>query len=379
MNRLPQRLSLVAQTASIVKDAIQLDEWDKWLPSERDLCEQLRVARMTLRAALKLLQREGWIRIHPGQRTQIAARPRRPLPVVRDRVLLLTPAPMESLRPFTILCISELREHLARAGCNLELHATRALYGQGSAQAVKSLVRQLRPVGCVLVASTGRLQQWFSEHHSPCVIVGSRHPGVDLPAVDIAYRAACRHAVGQFLSRGHRRLAFLNPDSGAAGDLESECGFNEAADQARLPGVEAAILRHDGTVPAICRKLDSLLDRRNPPTALLVSKSGHVLTVIGHLLRRGLRLPQDVALISRDHDPFLAEMVPTVARYVTSPGRMAHPVSRLVLEMAQGGWVKPLNYLIMPDFTEGETLGFRVAGSPAPEKRRVGRPAVTPQ
>jgi DNA-binding LacI/PurR family transcriptional regulator len=368
MKQLPLRLSVVAQIAAFLKEGIKSHEWDKWLPSERELCSQLQVARMTLRAALKLLQNQGWIRTSPGKRTRIVARPRRPRPVVRDRVLFLAPEAMECLRPFTILCISELRELLAQAGYHLEFHPTGALSGRGSVQVLESLLEQLRPAGCVLANSTHKLQEWFSNHRFPCVIVGSGHPTVDLSSVDVAYRAVCRHAVGQFLARGHRRLTFLNLGVDAAGDLESEHGFNEAVTQARLPGVQVAIVRHDGTVPTICRKLDLMLRQQNPPTALLISRPGHVLTVMGHLLRRGLRVPQDIALISRDYDSFLAEMVPSVARYVASPGLMARQVSRIVVKMARDGWVKPRKSLIMPEFVEGETLGDKAVASVAAGK-----------
>jgi len=367
MNRLPQKASLVAQTADVLKEGIQADEWKQWLPGERELCDKLRVARMTLRAALKLLRREGWIRSRPGKRTQIIARPRRALPVVKERVLLLTPVAMEFLRPFSILWISELRESLAQAGHHLEIYVGHALYGEKPAKALESLMRQLRPAGCVLTSSTRNLQQWFSDRRFPCVIVGSAHPGVELPSVDIAYRAACRHATGQFLARGHQRLAFLNPDSGAAGDLESERGFKEAVAQAKLATVEGVIVRHDGTVTGICNKLDLSLSRRYPPRAWLVSRATHVLTAMGHLARRGLRLPQDVALISRDHDPFLTEMVPSVARYVVSPSGMAHRISRVVLEMVRDGFVRQTPPLIIPRFTEGETLGARADRSPISE------------
>jgi LacI family transcriptional regulator len=225
----------------------------------------------------------------------------------------------------------------------------------------------------VLTGSTRSLQQWFSERRFHCLIVGSAHPGVELPSVDIAYRAACRHAAGQLLARGHQRLAFLNPDSGAAGDLESERGFKEAVAQASLASAEGVIIRHDGTIADICNKLDASLRRRHPPTGWLVSRPTHVLTAMGHLARRGLRLPQNVALISRDHDPFLADVVPSVARYVASPAGMAHRISRVVREMIQDGVVRRAPRLVIPKFTEGETLGPKTVRSPAAEARGAGR------
>jgi LacI family transcriptional regulator len=207
------------------------------------------------------------------------------------------------------------------------------------------------------------MQMWFSKRRLPSLIVGSRHPGVELPSVDKAYRAVCRHAVGLFLARGHQRLALLNPDSGAAGDLESEQGFHEGVAQSQRDDVQSRVIRHDGTVADICNKLKTLFHRRDPPTALLVSRAVNVLTVMGHLLRGPLRLPQDVALISRDHEPFLAMMVPTVARYVIRPDIMAHRICSAVLEIVQGGLIGSADYQIMPVFMEGETLGPKLGHS----------------
>jgi len=84
---------------------------------------------------------------------------------------------------------------------------------------------------------------------------------------------------------------------------------------------------------------------------------------MGYLQRRGSRLPEDVTIISRDHEPFLESVVPSVARYVISAENMAHRISAAVLEMVRTGLVSATNYQIMPEFTPGDTLG---PGSAAP-------------
>ena len=318
---------------------------------------------MTLRTALEQLQRAGLIRARQGKRREIAGRRRRrATPPVSGRVLLLTPLPMPFLPPFHVLMANELRDALEKAGFHLEVHAERGPYGRGWSAHLERLMEQLRPAGCVLYAATEKMQLWFSRRRLPCVIVGSKYPGVELPSVDKAHRAACRHAVGLFLARGHRRLALLNPESGLAGDLESEEGFREGAGQSQRGDVEAAVVRHSGTVADICYELDALFRRRDPPTGLLVSRALNVLTVMGHLMRSSLRLPEDVALISRDHEPFLERMVPSVAHYEISPQSMAHRISTALLEIKQSGLVSASDYQIMPEFKEGETLGPRRGG-----------------
>src|SRR5262245_24458940 len=100
MNRLPQKLSLVAQTAAILKERIEAGEWHKWLPGEQELHTQLHVARMTLRGALQQLQREGLVRSSQGKRREILPVERRTSPPSSGRVLLFTPVPMHFHTPF---------------------------------------------------------------------------------------------------------------------------------------------------------------------------------------------------------------------------------------------------------------------------------------
>ena len=199
------------------------------------------------------------------------------------------------------------------------------------------------------------MQEWFSTRGLPAVITGSRYEGMRLPSVDVDYRATCRHAVGRFLAGGHRRLALLNPLSVAAGDVESELGFREAGATAG-PDVEAIVAQHDGTVAGICSRLDRLLERKQPPTAFLVSRPSHALTSLGRLVQHGVRFPKEAALIARDHDSFLEFVVPSIARYQVDPLLFAHKLSRVVLEMALGGDARPRDCRIIPRLINGETL-----------------------
>lgn len=78
---------------------------------------------------------------------------------------------------------------------------------------------------------------------------------------------------------------------------------------------------------------------------------------MSHLMARGLRYPQDVALISRDDDTFLESMVPSVARYSLDLSLFARTISKLVVAMARSGVVDPKDIRLMPKFVPGRTLG----------------------
>ena len=355
MLRPTKRLSLVAQTVAILKEHIASSSANEQLPSERELCAQLGVSRMTLRAALARLADEGLIKGGKGRRHRIASAKAGSHFTTSRNVVILSPVPLQGVDPRVLFWIDELREALGKEDYKLDFLHQRNCYAEHPHHALAELTSRSHPAAWLLYLSTHAMQLWFSQRGLPAVIPGSRYPDVKLPSVDVDYRATCRHAVGRFVAKGHRCLALLNPRSIAGGDLESEHGFREAGAAAKGE-IETIVAQHDGTVAGICTRLDRLLESKLRPTAFLVSRPTHALTALGHLVQRGIRFPAEAALIARDHDSFLEHVVPSVARYQADPILFAHKISRVVLEMASGGDARSRDYRIIPRLISGKTL-----------------------
>jgi DNA-binding LacI/PurR family transcriptional regulator len=354
INQLPQKTSLVAQTTAVILNEIESRRWTGWLPGEHELCARLHVSRKTLRAALLELSRKGVIKCSQGRRREIVKRPA--LPSRSNRVVVLLSVPLQSLNLLAVLLIDHLREHLMKAGYVLEIHESRMPYRAEGKHALESLSETLRPAGWLLLQSTQAMQEWFGVRGLPCLVIGSRYEGINLPSLDRDHAAVCQHAVNQFLWRGHKHLALLTPSPPAAGDVITVDSFREMVAQTKVANVTGTVQEHDCTVANICAKVDDLLSRPKPPTALLVSRARHVLTVLSHLLNSGVQVPKDVALISRDVDSFIEDVVPGVARYSYSEDLFTSKVSRLVMGILQGH-VRIKDYKIMPNFIKGRTLG----------------------
>src|SRR5262245_37923209 len=76
MTEIPQRASLANQVAEVLRRDLRGGAWDEFLPGENDLCDRFQVSRVTMRAALDVLRREGLIEVSQGRRRRITSKAR---------------------------------------------------------------------------------------------------------------------------------------------------------------------------------------------------------------------------------------------------------------------------------------------------------------
>lgn len=354
----PHRPKLAEFVARELREGIQARKWSEWLPQERLLAEELKVSRSTLRQALGRLQAEGLVNPIRSQGNRIAATG---LAATGRRragltVNLLVPTGAEAARPTTVHWIDELRAQLASRGGHLRTLEAAVPYSARPDRALETLVRR-NACDCWLVRlSTAPMQRWFERRGLPVIVAGTCHPGVTLPFVDVDHRAVSRHAAAALIAAGHRRLALLVDRDTKAGDLESERGFEEAARSASGGGVEAQVARYHGSVDGMRRQLDRLLAQPRRPTALVVTQAIYCLTIWTHLALRGVRLPDDVSIVSQVGTSELEYLVPRPACYRISLRTYATRILREI-EARVAGERATRAALLLPEFAPGESLG----------------------
>jgi DNA-binding LacI/PurR family transcriptional regulator len=358
MAEFPQRQSLVVQATAFLRSEIEAGVWLEWLPGERALCERLHVSRNTLRATLRQLAADGLIRPEQGRGSRVLARSTPSSLVVRKRIIgLLTPEPLERLRPTQTLWIDELRALLIEHDCRLQVISNPQCYRSSPGKALEKLLSQ-HPFGCwILMLSTESVQTWFQRQAIPCLIAGSPYTGINLPFVDLDHRALCRHAASLLLRLGHRSIAFLSQRRHRAGDVESERGFLEGIRSSGRDDIESQVAWHQASVENVRAVLRRLMAHHRPPTALLVANPFFYLTVTSYLAQTGLRVPRDIAVMSRDEDPFLSFLLPKPAHYAIRPHVFAKKLLRPLLDTLEGSAVASRSVKIMPQFLPGDSVG----------------------
>jgi LacI family transcriptional regulator len=353
MTLIPHR-TVASQIAAQLRMELGQGAWREWLPSERVLSRTVQASRNTVRVALDQLKAEGLIVPVRGRGNRIIGQakcaPGKSLP---GSVGLLIPEPIGRLRPLIALWIDELKDLLFEAGYRLRIHEGGQYFQTNPARALERLVGQNPHSAWVLTLSSEAMQRWFARRQIPCLVAGSTYPDVPLPHYDLDFRAICRHAAGFLLGLGHRRIALLNRESRRAGDVDSELGFLEGIRTSRRADATADLADHRDDVESVARALHRLLDKPNPPTALVVSNTYAYLSTASLLAQRGLRVPQDISLISRDDDHFLASLAPTPARYVVDPHAFAQKLLSSLLRMLGQGAALRSPAPMLPKFVRG--------------------------
>lgn len=365
MTLIPQR-TVAAQVATQLETEIRRGDWQEWLPNERELCQRLQVSRSTLRVALDHLRRAGLTAAEHGIGHRIVATGLQPKHARKPSVALLSPEslePLARLRPNVAVWIEDFVHQLDELGYRNRLYHGQHYYRTGTTRALENLVRRESHEVWILLLASAEMQRWFMDNRVPCIIAGSCHPGIDLPSVDLDYRALCRHAVGVLVRRGHRKIALLCRRGGNAGDLEGENAFREAAVPTNRDAVEAGIVWHDNTLDSVTTAVRRLFSQKAPPTGLLISNSNWYLTTVTTLARLGLRVPEDVSAISRNDDAFLDFIVPAPARYLNSPHVFAKRILTMALRVLELQPFRQRRVLLVPRFSAGASLG------PPPEIR----------
>lgn len=351
---LPQRHTLVSQTTALLERGLREARWVDQLPGQHELCRQLIISRTTLRAALQELARRRLIDLRQGRpmTIRLPASPA-PSPQLLTQVVLLLPEPLWRLRPSIAQWTSELRTLLQGSGLDLVLSEGGLHYRARPAAHLEKLLHTHPHSAWVLFASTLAMQQWFAARPLPAILVGAPFPGLNLPSVEYDHAAIAQHAAAKLAAAGHRRTAILLQRTGSAADATTCDAFARAHPPGTTPPL---VLEHDGSLAQIETCLRRLASLARRPTALFVTKSHAIPAALTLLPRLGLEIPRDLSVICREDDPFLAYLVPAVARYSSDPSAIARKLAVALTRLAHGHALKLTHDRLMPRFVPGRSI-----------------------
>ena len=182
------------------------------------------------------------------------------------------------------------------------------------------------------------------------------------PRVCLGQRRAARQQTERLLQQGHRRFALMTGfDAGL--DATKRLGVNEALSEAGIDPGRVPELSAHGEEAGMLRAAKDLLSLRPRPTAVIAFDDSLGSMISFHARRNeGLRVPEDLSIVSFHDWPFLHYIEPTLTtarfEFFAAGQSAAEALSNAALT---GQPVSDLNF--EPTYRVGQTVGRAPADS----------------
>jgi len=322
------------------------------MPGVLRLESGLGVNRNTVEAALQLLENEGLLVAQGvGRRRRIEV----PACGTTARPLRMAILPYEAADPKVDYMV-DLKHELEAAG-QVAFYPEKSLLELGmDVKRIARMVERTEADAWVVLAGSREVLEWFLGREIPVFAIFGRMREVPVagagPDKPPAHAAATRHLIGL----GHRRIVLLArrlrrlPKPGAS----EQAFLNELAAHG-IPTAPYHLPDWDETIEGFHARLDSLF-RVTPPTALIIQEAFLFTATRNFLAARGLRVPEDVALVCTDYDPTFAWCVPTIAHIRWDSGPVVRRVVRWAEHVSRG--IEDRRQTLTPaEFVPGGTIG----------------------
>lgn len=349
---------LADRVFDLLRDQILSGRWGETLPSERHLSVELEVSRPTLHTSLCALEREGFIRGTPGQRWQVIKRPGKPVersnrnPVVVYLRNANTKPDLTSL----ISVIDDLRQKLHSCGLRMVIENA---FAQGTKQLNRTLMRideAHRPSFYILASTPPEVHRWYQAFEVPAAILGSRTDDVVLPAIDFSPESLMRHAVNHLFNRGHRRITLLQANVGGVGDMISVDTFRQTCAKHAKQGLRWTVGKPILTPPAVRNATLKYLSRPTRSSAFILTELELVMCMYSTIGELGLRIPDDVSILSTCYWPILDYLTPTPTSYESPWDRLSTRIVRIITNYQSLGDWPTASYNLLPKLRERESI-----------------------
>lgn len=357
MPDLPKRQSLSSQAAEIMQKMIEAGEMTDQLPGERTLATRLQIGRDTLRAALDLMEKRGYIskKAH-GKRREILHKKRAVSGKKKTkRVAFISPKTLKELPPLMLLEVDTLRELLNQQGCQLEVLSPAVFQLKNPARPLGKIVSESRFDAWILYQCPASVQNWFQKEKLPAIIRGYPHDQVSLPCLGEDWEAAAYHAGVTLVRKGHHRIGLLMPDSKLAGLIATETGLRRAVENPETGGKVHTIIDHQDP-DSVINALSRAFQLETPPSAIVTTRSRHVLTLMTWLASHRLRVPHELSLIALSYEPWFEYIQPRISHYHSDPEALARTLARRVQSLLEDNTGGATRKLVTPEFNEGNSV-----------------------
>jgi LacI family transcriptional regulator len=199
------------------------------------------------------------------------------------------------------------------------------------------LARRVDGLLCITQAMSAEHIAPVLRRRTPVVVFERTMPGVEIDAVEIDNFQGAEDATAHLLDLGHQRVGCITGLPNSNLNDERIAGYRKALKRRGIPFDPALVRTGDYTAAAGVRESLDLLRLPEPPTAIFAFNDLMALGVMRAVHERGLRIPDDVAVIGFDGLPFTEHCSPPLSTVEQPVTEMSAAAIAMLLDRTRGG------------------------------------------
>ncbi len=308
------------------------------LPSENELTERFGISRQTVRKAIGLLEEQGTVRRVRGSGTYVSFDRRENLER-RNRIAVMTTYVESYIFPKTIQGIEKI---LFERGYSVQISFTNNTL-EREKNVLTDLINRDDVAGIIVEGTKSGLPnpnlylyRQLMNRKIPIVFINTFYPELAVPHVSLNDVKAAETAVNYLIGKGHENIgAILKLDDGQ-GRLRY-LGYLKAMEAAGLPVTDSRLVWIDTDESKqlnYCR--DKILNRVEECSALFCYNDQIAFQLIRMLGERGIRVPEDVSVISVDDSDLALHSEVQITSLPHPKEKLGAKAAEVLLDMIEG-------------------------------------------
>lgn len=309
------------------------------LASENELSRQFGISRQTVRTAIGILEKQGVLRRVKGSGTYLNDRRRESLER-RNRIAVVTTYVDSYIFP---KIIQGIEEQLFERGYSVQIAFTNNTL-EREKSVLEDIISRDDVAGVIVEGTKSGLPnpnlsfyRKLMERKIPIIFINTYYPELGVPHVSLDDVQAARKAVDYLIEKGHRDIgAILKLDDGQG--RQRYLGYLQAMDKAGLVVTDSRMVWIDTDESkqlAYCT--DKILNRLESCSALFCYNDQIAFQLVRLLGDRGIRVPEDVAVISIDDSDLAIHSEVQITSLPHPKEKLGAKAAELLLRMIDTG------------------------------------------
>ena len=228
-----------------------------------------------------------------------------------------------------------------------------------------------RRVDGVILASTflkDPAVRWLRHQRTPYVLVNRfSDEGVD-PFVGSDDAMGATLATQHLIGLGHVRIGHLAGQPTVSTGILRRKGYSAALAEAGIAPDPDLVVESGFVEEGGAQAMDRLLSLNDPPTAIFAVTDMTAVGAYGAARRRGLRIPDDLAIVGYNDIPLAGRLIPGLTTVHVPIHEFGSVAARMLLEQIETGVLTPRRVVFSPQLL---VRGSSVAGA---DEHLAGRP-----